>query len=110
MVILNKKAFRLPRLEPEMFKLLMRLGLSYDRYSSTFCVANCNNIEKLVETLKEILHENSVGFTQSCVDCGRDFPCQECRYYELCETRDMPSSCVCGNCLEEEVVARISIG
>ena len=101
MVVLNKNAFRLPRVDPEMFKLIIRLGLSYDRESGTFRVANSNNIEKLVETLKEILHESGIGFTQSCVACGRDFPCQECRYYELCETRDKPSGCICGNCLEE---------
>ena len=100
MVVLNKKAFRLPRVDPNMFKLLMRLGLSYDRDSGTYCVASCNNIEKLVETIEEVLRESGIGFTQSCVACGRDFPCQECRYYELCETRDMPFSCVCGKCLE----------
>jgi hypothetical protein len=101
MVVLNKKAFRLPRVDPEMFKLLMRFGLSYDRDSGTFRVANTNNIEKLVEALVEVLKDKSVCFTQSCLMCGKDFPCQECRYYELCDTRNMPLSCVCGKCLEE---------
>ena len=106
MVVLNKKEFRLPRLEKETFVLLMRLGLEYDRAAGAFRVSNCNNIEKLLDTLKEILHESNVSFAQSCLVCSRDFPCQECRYYELCETRGMPLSCVCGKCLEEGKVAQ----
>lgn len=101
MVVLNKKAFRLPRVEPEKFKLLMRLGLEYDRDAGKFRVVNTNDLEKLVETLAEILNDSTVCFTQSCLVCGKDFPCQECRYYELCETRNMPLSCVCGKCIEE---------
>jgi hypothetical protein len=106
MVVLNKKAFRLPRVEPEMFRLLMRLGLEYDRASGTYRVASCNNIEKLLDTLREILKENNVCFTQTCLICGKDFPCQECKYYELCGTRNMPFSCVCGKCLEEGKAAQ----
>jgi len=101
MTVLNKKTFRLPRLEKEKFVLLMRLGLKYDQKSGMFSVANCNNIEKLVEVLSEVLCDNTVSFTQTCLVCGRDFPCDECRYYELCETRNLPFSCVCGKCLEE---------
>jgi hypothetical protein len=98
---LNKKAFRLPRLEKEKFVLLMRLGLNYDRASGMYNVANCNNIEKLVDALSEILGDHDLSFTQTCLVCSKDFPCKECRYYELCETRDLPFSCVCGKCLEE---------
>jgi hypothetical protein len=101
MTVLNKKAFRLPRLEKEKFVLLMRLGLNYDRASGTFSVVNCNSIEKLVDALSEILGDHDLSFTQTCLSCGRDFPCNECRYYELCETRNLPFSCVCGRCLEE---------
>ena len=102
MVVLNKKGFRLPRLEKETFVMLMRLGLNYDRALGVFSVANCNNIEKLIDVLSEILGDKNLSFTQTCVMCERDFPCNECRYYELCETRNMPLSCVCGKCLEEE--------
>jgi hypothetical protein len=100
MVVLNKKGFRLPRLEKDKFVLLMRLGLAYDRASNLYSVSNTNNIEKLLDTLREILGDE-VSFTQTCLICGKDFSCQECRYYELCETRDMPLSCGCGKCLEE---------
>jgi hypothetical protein len=105
MVILNKKAFRLPRLEKEKFILLMRLGLEYDRSQGVFRVANFNNIGKLIDTLSEILNDK-VCFMQSCLICKRDFPCQECKYYELCETKNMPSTCVCGKCLEEERIRK----
>jgi hypothetical protein len=101
MTVLNKKAFRLPRLEKEKFVLLMRLGLNYDRASGMYSVVNCNNIEKLVDALSEILGDPDISFTQTCFSCDRDFPCNECRYYELCETRNLPFSCVCGKCLEQ---------
>ncbi len=100
MVVLNKKAFRLPRTEKEKFVLLLRLGLQYDRINGTFSVGNYNNIEKLMGTIAEILHDD-VGFMQSCLICGRDFPCIECKYYEMCETKNLPFKCVCGRCLEE---------
>jgi hypothetical protein len=101
MVTLNKKAFKLPRTEQEKFKLLMRLGLTYDRHAGTFKVSNCNNIEKLLDVLSEILNDKNVSFTQTCLSCGKDFPCLECRYFELCETKNLPFSCFCGKCLEE---------
>ena len=101
MVVLNKKGFRLPRLEKEKFILLMRLGLEYDRTEGAFRVANCNNVEKLMPTLSEILNDDKICFTQTCLICGKDFSCQECRYYEICDTRDLPLSCICGKCLEE---------
>jgi hypothetical protein len=101
MVVLNKKAFRLPHVEPQKFSLLLRLGLVYDRTRGMYSIANCNNIGKLLDTLAEILQDPNVSFTQSCLICGKDFPCQECRYYELCDTKNMPFSCVCGKCLEE---------
>lgn len=101
MTTLNKKGFRLPRLEKEKFVLLMRLGLSYNRDTGMFSVSNFNNIEKLLDTLSEILNDSNLSFTQTCLACGKDFPCIECRYYELCETKNLPFSCVCGKCLEE---------
>lgn len=100
MVVLNKKSFKLPRVDPPTWGALMRMGLQYDRDKLTYSVVNCNNVEKLLESLSDILKED-VGFTQTCLSCGKDFPCQECRYYELCETRNLPLSCLCGKCLEE---------
>lgn len=101
MVSLNKRAFKLPRMEKEKFVLVLRLGLKYDSISGTFCINNYNNIEKLVEAIAEILNDNNVGFMQSCLICGKDFSCLECKYYEICNTRNLPFKCVCGSCLEE---------
>ena len=99
MAVLNKKAFRLPRLEKENFVLLMRLGLEYDRASGMFRIASYNNIEKIHDALAEILKEENVCFTQTCVVCGKDYACQECEYMEICGTRNLPFSCVCTGCL-----------
>ncbi len=101
MVVLNKKAFRLPRVEKEKFILLLRLGLEYNREQGMFRVGNCNNIEKLMDTLSEILKDNNVSFLQTCILCGKDFPCQDCKYGEKCDTRNLPFHCVCPRCLEE---------
>ena len=101
MVVLNKKAFRLPRVEKEKFILLLRLGLEYDREQGTFCVANYNNIEKLTDTLTSILNVDEVAFAQMCIACGKDFPCADCKYLDSCATKNLPFQCVCPQCLRE---------
>ena len=100
MVVLNKKGFKLPFMEREKFVLLMRLGLNYDKASGTFCVANCNNIEKLTDTIASVLSVSEVAFTQTCVVCGGDFPCSDCKY-QACATKNLPFQCVCSKCLRE---------
>lgn len=99
--VLNPKGFKLPRVEREKFVALMNLGLNYDRERGVYSVKNCNNIEKLMSTLAEILG-SEVAFLQSCTRCGRDFACTECKYNELCTTRDLPLNCVCPQCLRDK--------
>jgi len=101
MVVLNKQAFKLPRVEKDKFILLLRLGLDYDREKGTFCVSSYNNIEKLTDTIAEILGVDEVTFAQTCAVCGRDFPCSECKYLDSCATRNLPFHCVCPQCLRE---------
>jgi len=101
MVVLNKKAFRLPRVEKEKFILLLRLGLEYDREQGTFCVSNYNNIEKLTDTIARILNADEVAFAQTCISCGKDFPCSDCKYLDSCATKNLPFQCVCPQCLRE---------
>lgn len=102
MVVLNKKAFELPRVERDKFILLLKLGLDYNRELGVFSISNYNNIEKLVDTIAGILNVDEVEFLQSCVICGNDFPCETCKYYELCNTKNLPFHCVCPRCLKEE--------
>jgi hypothetical protein len=101
-VVLNKKAFRLPRVEKEKFILLLRLGLEYDRAQGTFCVRSYNNIEKLTDTIASILNVDEVTFAQTCALCGKDFSCSHCKYIDLCATKNLPFECVCPQCLKEE--------
>ena len=105
MVVLNKDTFRLPRMERDKFISLMRLGLNYDRARGTFSVANCNNIETLIDTLSEIL-KDEVSFLQNCNICHKDFSCQDCKYYDMCTTKNVPSQCICQTCLREEKTTR----
>jgi hypothetical protein len=98
--VLNKKAFKLPRVEKEKFILLIRLGLDYNREQGVFSIKSCNNIEKLMDTIAGILNSEIV-FLQSCARCGKDFPCSDCKYNDLCTTKDLPFSCVCPQCLRD---------
>lgn len=100
-MVLNKKAFRLPRVEKDKFVFLMRLGLAYNREQGTYSINNYNNIEKLCDAIVNILNVDKVSFTQTCIICNKDFPCQDCKYHELCETKDLPFHCVCAQCLNE---------
>jgi hypothetical protein len=101
MIVLNKKGFKLPRVEKDKFILLLRLGLAYNREQGTYSISNLNNIEKLTDALASILNTGKVSFTQTCITCSKDFACSECKYYELCETRDLPFHCVCTQCLRK---------
>ena len=99
-VVLNPKSFKLPRVEKEKFILLIRLGVDYNRELSVFSIKNYNNIEKVIDTVSNILG-SEVIFSQTCTRCGKDFPCSDCKYGELCTTKDLPFSCVCSQCLRD---------
>jgi hypothetical protein len=101
-VVLNRKSFKLPRVEKEKFVLLLRLGLEYNREQGFFSIKSYNNIEKLVDEVSNILGLERVTFLQSCLFCGSDFPCHDCKYYELCDTKNLPFYCVCSKCLREK--------
>jgi hypothetical protein len=98
--VLNKNAFKLPRVEKEKFILLLHLGLEYNREQSAFSIKNYNNIEKLMDTIGGILN-TEVVFLQNCTRCGKDFSCGDCKYNELCTTKNLPLSCVCSQCLRD---------
>ncbi|MGO8806266.1 MAG: hypothetical protein ACLQO7_06630 [Candidatus Bathyarchaeia archaeon] len=96
--VLNPKGFKLPRVDRDKFVTLMNLGLDYNRERGLFSIKDCNNIEKLIDTLAGILG-TEVVFLQSCIRCGKEFPCADCKYLDLCATKNLPLSCVCPHCL-----------
>jgi hypothetical protein len=100
MVVLNKKAFVLPRVERDKFIRLMRLGLEYNRARGTFSIANFDSIEEVLDTISGILNEEAI-FLQNCMVCNKDFPCSECNYIDFCETKNLPFQCVCPECLKK---------
>jgi hypothetical protein len=99
-LVLNKKAFKLPRVDKEKFLNLMHLGVAYNRDLGVFSIESYNNIEKIIEAVSAILGEEVV-FLQSCTRCGKDFPCSSCSYIEMCPTKNLPLSCVCPQCLRD---------
>jgi hypothetical protein len=100
MIVLDKKSFKLPRVEKDTFILLLRLGLEYNRETGCYRVTNVNNAEKLASEISNILGDNAT-FLQTCTICGKDIWCIECKYYEHCSTRNLPFHCVCLKCLKE---------
>ena len=114
MKTLDKKGFKLPYVDTQTYRELLRLGLQYDRAQRMYSAEELDsaNVDSVLELLSRILREKvcfegtSVGTqprlpSQTCIICSRDFQCNECRYYELCETKSTRSSCICGKCLEE---------
>lgn len=100
MAVLNKKSFKLPRVEKEKFIALMNSGCEYNRELATFAIKSYNNIERLIDTISSILG-SEVVFLQSCTRCGKDFACGDCKYEELCTTKNLPFGCVCPQCLRD---------
>jgi hypothetical protein len=114
MKVLDRKGFKLPYVDSQTYRELMRLGLQYDRQLRTYCAEELDaaGAEVVLALLSKILHEE-VCFEEkrasaqpnllslTCIICGKRFQCTECRYFELCETKNTPSSCICGKCLEE---------
>ena len=99
-VILNPKGFKLPRVEKEKFISLIRYGLDYNRETGLFSIKNYNNIEKMIDAISGILNMEVI-FSQNCIRCGKDFPCSNCSYNELCSSKNLPFSCVCPQCLRD---------
>jgi len=99
-IVLNPKAFKLPRVEKEKFITLIRLGLDYNRDQGTFSIKSYNNVEKLIETVSAILGDEVV-FQQTCTRCGKNFSCSTCSYVEICVTKNLPFTCVCTQCLRD---------
>ena len=101
MVLLNKNSIKLPRVDKETFMLLVRsFGLEYNQSQRTYSITRYNSVEKLVDTISNILNAEKVMFLQSCTLCGKDFPCSDCKYYDSCATKDLPFHCVCPKCLK----------
>jgi hypothetical protein len=101
MVVLNKKAFVLPRVEREQFVRLMRLGLEYNRNKGTFSIDRFDKIEEVLDVVSSILNDE-VLFLQNCAVCNKDFPCSDCKYVDFCETKGFPFQCVCPQCLKKK--------
>jgi len=99
-VVLNKKAFVLPRVEKEKFIRLMRLGLEYNRDKGSYSISHFGKIEELIDTISSILNDE-VLFLQNCLMCSKDFPCSDCKYADFCATKNLPFQCVCPQCLKE---------
>jgi hypothetical protein len=98
--VLNKKAFKLPRVEKEKFMLLINAGLNYNREAGVYSIKSCNDIENLMDAINEVLNTESV-FLQTCIRCDKDFACSDCKYDELCTTKNLPFSCICPQCLRD---------
>jgi len=98
-VVLDKKSFILPRVEREKFVRLLRLGLGYNREKGSYSINNFDKIEELIDTISSILNDE-VMFLQNCLMCTKVFSCSDCKYAEVCTTKNLPFQCVCPQCLK----------
>ena len=98
--VLNKKSFKLPRVEKEKFMLLINAGLNYNREQCLYSIKSCNDIENLMDIISGILNTDVV-FLQTCTRYGKNFACGDCKYDESCSTKNLPFSCVCPQCLRD---------
>ena len=98
MVVLNKNGFVLPRVERDMFIRLMRLGLEYDRTKGVFKITSYDKLQEATDAISSILNDE-VQFMQTCSICSKNFPCTDCTYADFCETKNLPLTCVCQQCL-----------
>ncbi len=97
MRILNKDGFKLPYLGRNKFIELMKTGLEFERGRNIFYIKDLNRAEEIKDALSEILNQK-IAFPQTCLICGKEYLCLECKYYETCSSRDLPFHCVCKNC------------
>jgi len=96
MKVLSKRGFKLPRLGKDKFVELMRKsGIGYE--DGCFFVKDYNNVERTMNALFQILSEE-VAFNQTCVLCGEEFQCLNCKHYDVCATHDLPLNCICYGC------------
>lgn len=95
--ILNKDGFKLPYLGRTKFIELMKMGLEFERERNIFYIRDLNRAEEIKDSISEILNQE-IAFLQTCLICGKEFLCLECKYYETCSSRDLPFHCVCKNC------------
>jgi hypothetical protein len=99
MKTLHKRRFKLPFIGTEQFRELMQIGVSYRQ--GFFYISNLNNVEKIVDSLSEILKEE-IGFIQTCNICDKEFLCTECKYYESCPSKNLPFNCICKTCSQQK--------
>jgi hypothetical protein len=96
---LHKRRFKLPFIGRERFRELAKMGVSYQQ--GFFFISNLNNVEKIVDSLSEILKEEVI-FTQTCHICNSEFLCTDCNYYGACPSRNLPFHCICKTCFQQK--------
>ena len=100
MKVLNKKSFKLPFIEKDIFVKLIRLGLGYNRSQASYYIKKYNDVEKILDTISDILDAEKISFLQTCILCEKDFLCSDCKYHNTCATKDLPLQCICQICLK----------
>ena len=95
----HKQRFKLPFIGRERFRELTKMRVSYQQ--GFFFISNLNNVEKIVDSLSEILKEE-VMFIQTCHICDREFLCTECNNYDSCPSKNLPFHCICKTCSQQK--------
>jgi hypothetical protein len=93
--------FDLPRLGRDVFAVLMKQGVVYDR-SLGFKLDSATDLQAAVRTLRAATGEE-VDLALRCYVCGR-VACEGCPYLSTCDRASVSSMCLCGDHAPERSV------
>jgi hypothetical protein len=93
--------FDLPRLGRDVFAVLMKQGVVYDK-SMGFKVDSATDLQAAVRTLRAATGEE-VELTLRCYICGK-VACPGCPYLESCDRASVSTLCLCSDHAPEKSV------
>ena len=106
MRIIIGERFRLPQVEGDIFKSLVKEGgLQYDKTKGY--LASSKTDLGLVKSILENALKDEVLVMLNCFICGTSIDCEECKYNDACQSSKIFQSCICNDCDIKEEVSNI---
>jgi hypothetical protein len=93
--------FSLPRVERDVFTLLLKQGVAYDK-AMGFKLDSGTDLKAAVRTIRAAVGEE-VELTLRCLICGRE-ACAGCPYFSSCDRAAFSTFCLCADHAPEKEV------
>ncbi|MDA4117737.1 MAG: hypothetical protein OK455_05280 [Thaumarchaeota archaeon] len=94
--------FSLPRLGRDVFSLLVKQGVVYDKSMGCFKIDSGTDIQAAVRTISAAVGQE-VELTLRCFVCGRN-ACEGCPYLASCDRASVSTLCLCSDHSPEKSV------